>query len=253
MKPEHLRLKPIAGAAGLLAVSLASFQPSSVQAQQVVATVERATRFVCAVPPQPPANWPSAVSSMIQRTQTGCGRQEISGFYFKVTFRDESGNAPAGTVLMQRLQRTTTAKITTAQSTSCGDRTIGPNGSWDVEYFPAYPVSDYHAIMACCEQEGSVTATMQLAFLPRPAGAQPVQQGDVAGAAFANKAQKTAAANSVHSNRTFNWAYQFEFDACDFNKARGGASYIEFWTQPQLPVGNPNNFSLAPVQYREEK
>lgn len=237
----------------LLLASFLIVASPNLQSQQIVADIERATRFVCAVPPQPPANWPGGVSNMIQQFQTNCGRQEISGFYFKVTFREESGNPPPGTVLVQRLQRTTTARVTTPQSTDCGDHVIGPISSWDVEYFPAYPVEDYHAIMGCCEQEGDILATMQLAFLPQPAGSQPVQPDEVAGAAFSSAAQKNTAGNAAWQNRTINWGYQFEFDACDFNKARGTASYIEFWTQPQLPAGNPNNFSLAPVQYREEK
>lgn len=253
MRPERAGVKASMAAAWFLAGSCVSALPSPAQAQQVVADIEQATRFVCAVPPRPPAGWPAGVSDYIQTWQNRCGRPEISGFYFKVTFRDESGNPPAGTVLVQRIQSDLVARITTPQSTDCGDEEMGPMGSWDVEQFPAYPVEDYHAIMGCCEQEGRITRTAQLAFLPRPAGSQPPQQGEVAGAAYTTEAQRATAGNDVTRNRTFNWAFQFEFDGCDFNKARGGASYIEFWTQPQLPVGNPNNFSLAPVEYREER
>jgi hypothetical protein len=186
------------------------------------------------------------VAQLIQTYQQQCGRPEITGYYFKVTFTDASGNPPTGTELLQRLQKDFHVFITDAQSTTCGDFEIN-TGSYDVEYFPTYPAEDYQAAFGCCEQKGKITVSAQVAFLPRPANTQPVQQGQVAGAAYQTGDQRENTAQQIFGSRTLNWGYQFQFDGCNFQEACGGALCMDVWTQNQIPVGNANDFSLAPV------
>lgn len=242
-------MRPITIALSLIVTSLILTHPSETRSQQVVPVIERSTKFVCAVPPPPPAGWPGGVAQLIQSYQQGCGRPEITGYYFKVTFTDASGNPPAGTELLQRLQKDIHVFVTNAQSTMCGDIEVN-SGSYDVEYFPAYPADDYQAAFGCCEQKGDITVTAQVAFLPRPANTQPVQQGGVAGAAWQTEDQRESTAQQVFGSRTLNWGYRFQFDGCNFREACGGAQCMDVWTQSQIPAGNPNDRSWAPVDLR---
>lgn len=225
-------------------------------AQNVIAIFPNPTFYTCKVPPAPPPNAPASVGGLLASMSARCGQPEHSGRMQMIRFVAPPGAAiPPGSTAIQNISLAGTEGRTEATSVACADK-VYPVALRFTEYFRV-PVNDFHLYATCCEEKWNHTVKASVAFLPVPAGAQPIPPGEQANFAATTAAQAAAINTQVSQGSTLLWGYKSEYDGCDPNAPAtscGSTHCMQNWSRsrnPNPPAGSSGLGALVSTNYAE--
>ncbi len=182
-------------------------------AQQVTTTVGAPKFWTCVTPPALPANAPGSAAAWLTSQAQICQEARLSGMHISATYTGPGGAIPAGKVAVSLIDAAGVVGKTTGASTDCGDQKRP-----FAFIFPVYfktPAVEFHLEALCCEWTFKGTSESWIVFMPRPAGAQAIRQGEQAALAGTTAAQFDAVTTSIEDTVTSIWEYKYAYDGCN--------------------------------------